>query len=421
MSKLAKNAGKAAAGAVKKKLLMLLLVKIGLPVAIAAVPIVGIGGAMFAVVSTLSGGGGGDYAVSCTIDEELAGDGLTVRSAPGDEGTAQTVTLERQQLLYAAEIISVAQQQGVPFNGWKIALMTALVESRLLMYANDSVPESLDYAHDAVGSDHDSVGLFQQRPASGWGTVAELMNVSYSAQAFFGGPEGPNGGSPRGLLDVDGWETMTLGEAAQAVQVSAFPERYQVWDAASEDIIEAVLPLVQCEEGAGGAGTGKAALPLDPGFVLTSGFGPRDAPAANASTWHAGIDLLNPGSPCGKPVYAVQDGTVTFSSSLWLSIQHPDGYTISYLHMYESDHTVQVGDTVVAGQRIGAVGNAGSESGMSSGCHLDLRISVAGNTNPQIAQLQTVADLGGDAQWADYVNPIEFMKAIGAPLFVDAG
>ena len=58
-------------------------------------------------------------------------------------------------------------------------------------------PESGSYPNDGNGSDHDSLGLFQMRPQSGWGTVAELMDTTYQARAFFGGPEGPNHGSRR--------------------------------------------------------------------------------------------------------------------------------------------------------------------------------------------------------------------------------
>lgn len=56
------------------------------------------------------------------------------------------------------------------------------------------------------------------RPAAGWGTVAELMDPT--ARAFYGGPTGPNHPSPRGLLDIPGWQGMDPGEAAQAVEVS---------------------------------------------------------------------------------------------------------------------------------------------------------------------------------------------------------
>ena len=109
--------------------------------------------------------------------------------------------------------------------------MAALTESTLRMLANTSAyPESANYPNDGNGGDHDSLGLFQMRPQSGWGTVAELMDPIYQAQAFFGGPTGPNHPSPRGLLDIPGWEQMDPAEAAQAVEVSAYPDRYRDYD-----------------------------------------------------------------------------------------------------------------------------------------------------------------------------------------------
>ena len=107
-----------------------------------------------------------------------------------------------------------------------MALMAALTESTLRLLANTSAfPESAAHPHDGVGSDHDSLGLFQMRPSAGWGTVSELMDPFYQARAFFGGVSGPNAGSPRGLLDVDGWQLLEPGLAAQVVEVSAYPDR----------------------------------------------------------------------------------------------------------------------------------------------------------------------------------------------------
>ncbi len=94
--------------------------------------------------------------------------------------------------------------------------MAALTESTLRMLTNTGAyPESANYPNDGNGGDHDSLGLFQMRPQSGWGTVAELMDSNYQARAFFGGPDGPNYPSPRGLLDIPGWQQMDPGEAAQ--------------------------------------------------------------------------------------------------------------------------------------------------------------------------------------------------------------
>ncbi|WP_312875984.1 C40 family peptidase [Arthrobacter terrae] len=145
--------------------------------------------------------------------------------------------LSASQATVAESYVYVGRARAVPHDGIVIALMMALQESGLQMLANTSVPESLNLPHDGLGSDHDSVGSAQQRPSAGWGSVAELMQPAYNAEAFYGGPQGPNRGSPRGLLDVPGWRQMDNGAAAQAVQGSAFPERYAKWQPEAEAIL----------------------------------------------------------------------------------------------------------------------------------------------------------------------------------------
>lgn len=325
-----------------------------------------------------------------------------------------TITLNTQQLTIAARIIAIGRQLRVSDQGIKVAFMTALQESRLRMLASSSVPESLDYPHDGVGSDHDSVNPFQQRPSSGWGTVAELMNLDYSIKAFFGGPEGPNAGSPRGLLDITGWESMRPGEAAQTVQVSRYPDAYDKWEDAANLLLRTLGPGVS---GCSGGISGEIALPLQSDYNKTSGYGPRDVDVAGASSWHAAIDLQRWPNPCGDPVYAILPGKVTLSSALWLSIEHPDGFVVSYLHMYKSERLVDVGDTVEAGQQVGVVGNVQP----SGGCHLDLRINVENNTNPDVAGLilsqnETRISPADDSWNFNYVNPEDFFALWGVDL-----
>lgn len=117
------------------------------------------------------------------------------------------------QRFYASEICMAAKQRNLGRDGARNGIATALVESGLRMYANYAVPESLKYPHDAVGSDHDSVGLFQQRQA-GWGTLAQRMNPRASAGLFFN------------KMMTFNWRAMDPGAACQRVQVSAFPGRY---------------------------------------------------------------------------------------------------------------------------------------------------------------------------------------------------
>jgi len=100
------------------------------------------------------------------------------------------------------------------------AIMTGRQESALLVLANPAVPGSGDYPHQGSGSDHDSVGLFQQRPSQGWGSVGQLMDPGYAATTFL-----------RSLVQVPGWQRQPLWQAAQAVQRSADGSAYAQWAA----------------------------------------------------------------------------------------------------------------------------------------------------------------------------------------------
>lgn len=387
---------------------------------IVMLPIAGVlGFTAIIIVSVLGapdGSGSGDLPDRCRVAP--VEDGLDVPKGSGSHTT--TVALEERQLEVAANIINIGRSAGAGDKGVTIALMVALQESRLRNLANDSVAGSTDYPHDGVGSDHDSVNAFQQRPSQGWGSIDELMNERYAATAFYGGPTGPNEGLPRGLLDINSWQTMDKAEAAQVVQVSAFPDAYAQWEAGATKILNTLDAGVdECDEA---DFNGDVVVPLQRGYLISTGgeYGPRDI-GGNASRWHAGVDLSYPGGPsatCGQPVYSAMDGVVTRADWLWVSIEHEDGFVISYLHMYEEDHLVDVGDKVAAGTQIGVIGNAGENQGMSFGCHLDFRIDTTMNTNSEVASLQTAGEIGAPAQWANFVDPQEFMALLGEPLFL---
>ncbi len=57
-----------------------------------------------------------------------------------------------------------------------------------------------------------------------------MTNPTYAAELFYGGPSNPNRGRTRGLLDIPGWQAMTVTQAAQAVQISAAPNAYAKWE-----------------------------------------------------------------------------------------------------------------------------------------------------------------------------------------------
>lgn len=303
-----------------------------------------------------------------------------------------TVTLDHQQLTRAATIITVgAQTESVGRAGVLVALMAALTESRLRMLANPSaVPESADYPNDGTGSDHDSLGLFQMRPSAGWGTVAELMNAEYQARAFYGGPKGPNYPSPRGLLDIPGWQSLDPGEAAQAVEVSAYPDRYQNYQPVAEAILTALTR--RAETTAGGTPlddvpeTTALVFPLPNGtWVNTSDYGWREDPLTGERAFHSGTDWA---AADGTPILALADGVVSyaaFSSGYGglIIIEHTIGgerIASAYAHMWESGILVSVGDRVAAGQHIGNVGS----SGKSTGAHLHFEIRPGGSNSSAV-------------------------------------
>jgi murein DD-endopeptidase MepM/ murein hydrolase activator NlpD len=98
---------------------------------------------------------------------------------------------------------------------------------------------------------------------------------------------------------------------------------------------------------------------------VTSGFGPR---------WgrrHTGVDIA---APHGAAVVAAAAGEVTAARSqggygLIVTVGHPGGMTTAYAHL--SAIGVATGDTVAAGQRLGAMGCSGSCTGTH--VHFELR------------------------------------------------
>ena len=138
-------------------------------------------------------------------------------ACPGAELSGKDVPgLTGEQTRNARTIVAVGRDLKVPSYGWVIAVATAMQESSLV-----NIPHG----------DRDSVGLFQQRAA--WGSTPERMDPVQSARMFY---TGGRGGQP-GLLDIAGFESMNLTEAAQAVQRSAFPSAYAKWEALAVQVV----------------------------------------------------------------------------------------------------------------------------------------------------------------------------------------
>lgn len=128
-------------------------------------------------------------------------------------------SLSEEQKQNARTIIQVGQGAGVPEYGWVIALATSMQESTL---------RNIGYG------DRDSLGLFQQRTSQGWGTEAQILDPVLASKAFYG--VAGHTSNP-GLTDIGGWQSMSVTQAAQAVQRSAYPDAYAKWETLARDIV----------------------------------------------------------------------------------------------------------------------------------------------------------------------------------------
>jgi murein DD-endopeptidase MepM/ murein hydrolase activator NlpD len=303
-------------------------------------------------------------------------------------------SLDATQTRNAAMIIAVGQKMNVPPRGWVIAIATAWQESKLNNLGD------LGRAND-----HDSLGLFQQRPSQGWGSVAQVRDPQYAATKFY-----------EKLLKVPRWDTLPLTEAAQKVQVSAYPDAYAKHEALAAQIVNKL---------ANGAARSVGSLTdlhcVSPGEIAASGwtipvlgsivsaFRPPDRPN------HYGVDLA---VPKGTAVHAASAGVVVtakcnartadgidlscdndgsasiYGCGWYVDILHAGNVITRYCHMV-SRPDVMVGQTVTAGQQIGHSGSSGN----SSGPHVHFEVH-----------------LNGDSSNNGAVDPVEFMRQQGSPL-----
>lgn len=371
-----------------------------------------LGGLVMVPVIILLSIAGGGAPVGC-----LQGGGTlsATYNGPGVAGLSQL------QMSRAAAIVAEGRQMGIPDRGIVVALATASQESHFQVYANDGqggdlkadqagIAASLNIPHDAVGTDHGSLGVFQQQ-WPWWGTMQELMDPAMSAQKFY-----------NALLKVPNWQNMPVTVAAQTVQSSAYPSAYADDQPLAEQLLATIgnntgstttqvnngdtsstdtnatnalgsggnkytlengvyvggTPTCATPVGAAITGGGTVAFPVpqNSGYVDQHNYG------GNGSHWahyHTGDDLS---VACGTPVLAATNGTVIIKtgsgwswSGNWLvQIQTagPGSLTTWYGHMRKLD--VTNGQQVTAGQQIGEVGDLGN----ATGCHLHFEVHPKG-------------------------------------------
>lgn len=144
-------------------------------------------------------------------------------------------------------------------------------------------------------------------------------------------------------------------------------------EARSVAIVEAATGQAGlCEDlSVGGSGAWRAPLPAS-GWVRSSPFGMRTHPISGDARMHKGTDFA---APAGMPIAAMHRGKVVYADVMrgygnLVIIDHGGGVTTRYAHMSRID--AKPGQSVKAGDRVGAVGS----TGQSSGAHLHLEVRI---------------------------------------------
>ncbi|MFG1605829.1 M23 family metallopeptidase [Actinoplanes sp. NPDC049265] len=297
-----------------------------------------------------------------------------------------------EQMRNAAAIIKVGSDLKLPPRAWVIAIATAMQESRLLNLGN-------------LGkrNDHDSLGLFQQRPSAGWGTPGQVRDPVYASRKFY-----------EKLRTVKNWENMSLTQAAQKVQRSAYPNAYAKHEPLATQIVNKLANgaanavgksvAMVCAAGGQVAASGWR-IPLK--ATVGSGFRTPQRPT------HQGVDLIvqryTPIAVVASGVVSVVkcdedhrgrrtcdvDGYPGKGGCGWMvEVVHANKVMTRYCHMVQHPF-VKVGQQVTAGDIIGRVGTSGN----SSGPHLHFEVHM-----------------GNDRTSGGAVNPADYMRRQGAPL-----
>ena len=231
-----------------------------------AVPVLAIGASSAsASCSTGSAQAVDTSAVAAQVKAILGGGGKGTVSVPGLDDPAE-------QVPNAKTIQATGVAMNIPARGQIVALATALQESGL---------RNLTYG------DRDSLGLFQQRPSQGWGTASEILDPVHASTAFYAA-----------LEKVSGWQSMTVTQAAQAVQQSGFPDAYGKWEPLATALQKAIAPLLAQ---AGGA----SPSPSPSGTSDTSSTSPSTAGGCSSGGDGSSFGTIPPGAvPAGYTIPA---------------------------------------------------------------------------------------------------------------------
>jgi hypothetical protein len=189
-----------------------------------------VGGLATAIVGIAIGAGAGHHNTptpAAMTPAQAAQVQHAAAAAPAKEKPQPVAGLNETQMNNAKAIVETANSMGMGERAQVIALSTAMQESNLHNLASTKLPESYKYTDEGEGSDHDSVGLFQQR--QNWGKTKDLMTPQTSTRKFL-----------EALKRVPGWEKLPVTVAAQKVQVSAYPDAYAKHEKRAVQVVHAL-------------------------------------------------------------------------------------------------------------------------------------------------------------------------------------
>jgi cell wall-associated NlpC family hydrolase len=119
--------------------------------------------------------------------------------------------------------------------------------------------------------DGDSIGLFQQRPSQGWGTVAQLTDPVYASTKFYDS-----------LVRISDWQTKPLTKVAAAVQRPAEDLRgeYAKWEETAGSLVATTWGTHAVTSISTGCGSGSGSADPSADFKVNN---PRTAAQAIAA------------------------------------------------------------------------------------------------------------------------------------------
>ena len=126
-------------------------------------------------------------------------------------------SLDLDQSQVAATVVSVVLTRQLPERAAVLTIGAALQESKLRNLAPGD-------------GDRDSVGILQQRPSQGWGTAAQISDVRYATGKFLDA-----------VVKVPNWQTDSLADVVQTVQVSADGTAYAQHETEAQQVADALV------------------------------------------------------------------------------------------------------------------------------------------------------------------------------------